>query len=171
MYTWKCQRTPRPDIPCPTSRSTINHKLWHKQCRTCLPLHEKLRFFNTFIPFAGCSESYNISLWPSMRNINSQVAEQRNASLKALAKMLSYMSQENFMLMLTSHIWFRNMLQICQQSPCSQYAEYFSRLKSTYCKTLSVWFFLEYCMITKIAMLCKNNIWNHSFELFIYMVE
>ena len=93
--------------------------------------------FNVYI-ILGCSEAYNMSIWPHLQGVNSQAAEQRNASLKPLSKMLSYMNHDNFVLMLTSHIWFKNMLHVANNFPKAslQYKEYFTQLAKVYCKHL-----------------------------------
>lgn len=60
----------------------------------------------------GCHVGYNLSIYLQHREVNTQVAEQRNATLKKLKSMLSYMNIENFTNHLKLFMWFRSMINI-----------------------------------------------------------
>ncbi len=47
--------------------------------------------------FVGCSDGYNLSLYPQLSHLNTQIAEQCNAGLKRIKDQLSYMTAKNFM--------------------------------------------------------------------------
>ena len=47
--------------------------------------------------FLGCSGGYNISNYPHLSAINSQVNEQANSITQRYRAQLSFMTQENFM--------------------------------------------------------------------------
>lgn len=64
------------------------------------------------MPFSGCSVGYNLSSYLQHHELNSQVAEQRNSTLKRLKAMLSYMSMSHFMDHCRLFVWGRNMLTI-----------------------------------------------------------
>ena len=64
-----------------------------------------------FHHLSGCSRGYNIRLYvQELSTINTQIAEQRNSTLRRLKAMLSYMSQKNFIDHLSLFIWFRNVV-------------------------------------------------------------
>lgn len=58
---------------------------------------------------SGCSISYNLSLYPQLSDINSQVNEQANAGLKRIKAQLSYMTANNFMNHCSLYSWYKNM--------------------------------------------------------------
>ena len=89
-----------------------------------------------YLLFPGCSQAYNMNNYPGMRNLNSQVAEQRNSQIKPLSSMLSYMTRENFMLMLKIHMIFRNYLHMARSCPGKrfQYKDFIVNLMHAYCK-------------------------------------
>ena len=60
--------------------------------------------------FLGCHEGYNISCYAHLQTIKTQVAEQRNATLKKLRSLLSYMTMNHFMIHAKLFFWFRSMV-------------------------------------------------------------
>jgi hypothetical protein len=61
---------------------------------------------------SGCHSGYNLSIYSQFNDVNTQVAEQRNATLKKLKSMLSYMNKENFVNHLKIFLWFRSMISL-----------------------------------------------------------
>lgn len=61
---------------------------------------------------AGCSSGYNVSMYRDYALLNTQVAEQRNATLNRLKSSLSYMHEENFFLHLSVFLSYRNIINI-----------------------------------------------------------
>ena len=45
----------------------------------------------------GCSESYNCDKYDYLKNVNSQICEQKNRSLRKLSSTLAYCAFENYM--------------------------------------------------------------------------
>lgn len=64
--------------------------------------------------FSGCHVGYNLDNYLQYKWINSQVAEQRNSTLKKLKSMLSYMNLKNFTTHCNFFLWFRNMLTLAR---------------------------------------------------------
>ncbi|XP_063427966.1 uncharacterized protein LOC134711349 isoform X2 [Mytilus trossulus] len=62
----------------------------------------------------GCHIGYNLDNYLQYKWINSQVAEQRNSTLKKLKSMLSYMNLKNFTTHCNFFLWFRNMLTLAR---------------------------------------------------------
>lgn len=83
--------------------------------------------------YIGCSEGYNISLYPTLRTYNTQIAEQINSVIKPLAPMVSYMEYENFMMFCKLYIWHKNMIRLLGTFPegVFQYKEMFLQLSRT----------------------------------------
>jgi len=80
--------------------------------------------------YSGCPESYNISLYSQYRDVNSQVAEQRNAMLVKLQSMVSYMNLQNFKRHVTLFIYFHNMMAMARNQFRAnfQYSDFFKSL-------------------------------------------
>lgn len=58
--------------------------------------------------YAGCSEGYNLKLYPHLSQINTQIAEQSNAGLKRIKDQLSYMTAANFMSHVSLFLYNKN---------------------------------------------------------------
>ena len=65
-----------------------------------------------WVNHSGCHSGYNLDSYLQFSKINSQVAEQRNSTLKRLKSMLSYMNHEHFINHVKLFMWFRSMLSI-----------------------------------------------------------
>ena len=61
-----------------------------------------------FSLFSACAESYNLQHYAQYRDVNSQINEQRNSSLKKLKSQLSYMTKDNFISHCKLFFWHRN---------------------------------------------------------------
>ena len=85
---------------------------------------------------AGCHLGYCLNMYLQHRNLNTQVAEQRNATLKKLRSMLSYMSLDNFTSHLKIFLWFRSMLSLSSLVPDLPIANipFFKQLSAVYSK-------------------------------------
>ena len=59
----------------------------------------------------GCSSGYNLSAYPQLMNMNSQVNEQGNAGTKRIKDQLSYITSENFMKHCIFYLWNKNRLK------------------------------------------------------------
>ena len=57
----------------------------------------------------SCSQSYNMSKYPFMNNINSQLAEQVNNSLRKLATVSAYSKYETYKKVLEIFITVKNL--------------------------------------------------------------
>ena len=71
---------------------------------------------------------------PTVKDINTQVAEQRNATMKKIKPMLSYMNFDNFMRNCKLFIWFRSMIVSASrydQLPIRDF-NFFVQLKKVY---------------------------------------
>ncbi|KAL3889332.1 hypothetical protein ACJMK2_001676, partial [Sinanodonta woodiana] len=60
---------------------------------------------------------YNVSHYLQYGQLNSQVAEQCNSTLKRLKTMLSYMNVDNFKNHLRLFLWFRSMISLSMLHP------------------------------------------------------
>jgi hypothetical protein len=56
----------------------------------------------------GCAPSFNIDLYPNLKALNTQAAEQANSALQRLKGMLFYMRQDTYMNTLRFVLTFRN---------------------------------------------------------------
>ena len=71
-------------------------------------MNESTCTFHVIHFLSGCPEGYSLGIYPQFKDINTQVAEQRNATLKKIKPMLSYMNfdmSKPYKLF----IWFRSM--------------------------------------------------------------
>ena len=57
----------------------------------------------------NCSEAYNIANYPSMNNVNTQVAEQLNNSLRKLSTVVAYSNFETYLKIIDIFIRIRNL--------------------------------------------------------------
>ncbi|KAL3865224.1 hypothetical protein ACJMK2_006839 [Sinanodonta woodiana] len=65
----------------------------------------------------GYHVGYNVSHYLQYGQLNSQVAEQCNSTLKRLKTMLSYMNVDNFKNHLRLFLWFRSMISLSMLHP------------------------------------------------------
>ncbi|XP_022111304.1 uncharacterized protein LOC110990561 isoform X2 [Acanthaster planci] len=56
----------------------------------------------------ACSSGYRLDAYPQYKMLNSQVAEQMNASLQRIKVQISYMKQDNFLWHCRVFMWWRN---------------------------------------------------------------
>lgn len=56
----------------------------------------------------GCCEGYNTSRYPQFVELNTQLVEQSNASLKRIKSSLSYMNSTNFLNHCKFFLWYHN---------------------------------------------------------------
>ncbi|XP_067949054.1 uncharacterized protein [Watersipora subatra] len=79
----------------------------------------------------GCTTGYNSGCYIQYKDLNTQVAEQRNATLKKLKSSLSYMHEENFFEHLRVFLSFHNAIAITNmRDPCNADESLIRRLKS-----------------------------------------
>ena len=57
----------------------------------------------------ACSQAYNISKYPEMNNINTQIAEQLNNSLRKLSTVVAYSNFETYLRIIQIFITVKNL--------------------------------------------------------------
>lgn len=104
-------------------------------------IYKKCNVYNIFTQLMlnfvvpGCHvPGYNSGKYMQYRNVNTQVAEQRNTTLKKPKSMLSYMNIDIFMIHLKIFMWFRSMiaLTVLDPNPRIDNMDVFRRLSKLY---------------------------------------
>ena len=97
---------------------------------------------------SACTSGYNISNYSQHANVNTEIAEQRNSTLRKLDSMLSYMNFDTFMMHAKIFFWFRSKITMATLKGYpdvkSEYHELFLQLKTIYSTKIKIYVYINF---------------------------